>query len=220
MPPLPLNLQELVAEVEALAKAQVSWECLPEIGGLMSSAIQDGIPTIRYREWSEAGIAEELMHLRLMLSGVQLSSPENRHLVARTATMLQNIVHHHVIFPVLTEWGYQPSIAECNGISKQLSTLENSNDLDRAKSDTELEALMAIVYARGHLDYITPDVVARLDSIFSADALSNARQIGNRVALAIRGQTEKSPEACLKTLVECLIVLGLSNVITISSRHA
>ena len=220
MPPLPLKLQELVLEVEALAKASVSWECLPEIDGLMSSAIQDGVPTIRYREWSEAGIAEELMHLRLMLSGVQLSFPGNRDLVGRTATMLQNVVHHHVIFPVLAKWGYQPTIAECNGISKQLSTLENSNGLDRAKSDTELEALMAIVYARGQLDCGAPDVMARLDSIFSAGALSNARQIGNRVASAIRGQTEISPEACLKTLVECLNVLGLSNVITISSRHA
>lgn len=220
MPPLPLKLQELVVEVEALAKATVSWECHPEIDGLMRSAIQDGIPKIWYREWSEVGIAEELMHLRLMLYGVQLSFPENRHLMAQTATMLQNVVHHHVIFPVLANWGYQPSIAECNGISKQLSTLENSNDLDRATSDTDLEALMAIVYARAQLDCGTPDVIARLDSVFSADALSNARQIGNRVVSTIRAQTEISPEACLKTLGQCLDVLGVSNVITISSGHA
>lgn len=220
MPVLPSQLQALVVELETLAQTPICWECLPEVGGVMCSLIKDGVPVIRYREWSEAGVAEELMHLRLMLSGVQLSTPANRDLVAQTAIMLQNAVHRHVIYPVLTGWGYQPSVTECKGIVKQLSVLESSTDLDRARTDPELEALMAMVYARGQLDCGAPNVMSRLDHIFSAEALLNAWQVGNQVTSLIQKQTDPSPDACRETFVECLDVLGLSNMITISSIHA
>ncbi len=160
------------------------------------------------------------MHLQLMLSGVNLSYPTNRHLIAQTAIMLQNIVHHHIIYPVLTGWGYQPSITECKGIAKQLSILEkNPTNHDRARTDPELEALMAIVYARGQLDCGAPDIMSRLDNIFSAGALLNARRLGNQVTSVIQKQTDPSPNACREILGECLGILRLSNMITISSIH-
>ena len=214
------QLQALLVEVETLAQASLCWDGSSEIGGAMCSLIENGVPTIRYRELSEAGVAEELMHLRLALFGLQLSYPANRHLIAQTATLLQNVVHHHVIYPVLIEWGYQPSISECKSIAKQLLALEDSSDLARTTTDPELEALMATLYARGQLDCGDTEVISRLEHVFSAEALNGARQLGNRLISSIQNQTDPTPGACRETLVACLKVLGLSNMITISPGHA
>jgi len=205
-----LKCSNLIDEIEARAKAKIVWECCPDILGKMSAAIKDGVPTIQYRERSEYGTLEELMHLQLMYSGVYLSSDTNDKYVQQAMTMLQNIVHHHVIFPTLIDLGGEPSINECVGISKQLSQLEDSNDLERTSSDRKLEALMAIVYARGQLDCGNDDTMAKLSDIYSKSALSNARRLGEEIASLIQLQADLSSHACRKTLAECLKRLGLT----------
>lgn len=213
---LPLHIQKLFYEVDSLAESPVCFEYTPQLEGLMSACIQNDIPKINYRDWSEAGLAEELMHLKLMLCGVLLTTKTNNHLIKQTAIILQNIIHHHVIFPELVRWGYKPNITECDGVSKQLIVLE-TNDLNRTATDSDLSALMSLVYARVLIDCGCPHIIARLDNIFSKTSMSKAKYIGINLVSIVRAQTELTAVASIKTLSSCLELLDLHGVVVSGS---
>ncbi len=52
-------------EVEELAKTPITWRHVDDLGAAMSATISNGKPIIRYKHFSQAGAAEELLHLRL-----------------------------------------------------------------------------------------------------------------------------------------------------------
>lgn len=205
-------------EVERLSRLAVRWEVSPDNAGAMSSTVEDGVPVIRYREFSEGGAAEELMHLRLTLSGMpRLSFPAGLSFVGQTATMLQNTVDHHVIYPELARWGYDPWASECRAIAKQLDGLDGLEPMDpiRLQSEPQLNALVSMVYARARLDCRDTSILDRLDSVYSRVEFLSARNIGEQIVSTIREQGSPGPKACREIIAKCLEILDLENAITI-----
>ena len=213
---LPPLLQELAQEVGHLARVSIHWKESPDIAGAMSSAIEDGVPVICYRAFSEGGAAEELMHLRLTLSGMpRLSFPAGLSFVGQTATMLQNTMDHHLIFPELAKLGYDPWSSESRGVAKQLDGL-NLIDSSRLQSEPQLNALVSMAYARARLDCRDTSVLEQLDSVYSGIEFLGARKSGEQIVSAVLEESSPRPESCRATIATCLGILGLSNVVTIS----
>lgn len=210
------RLRHLQVEVECLAKFPVRWESSSCIGAAMSSCIENGVPVVRYRDFSEASAAEELMHLRLRLLGMPgVSYGPINNFGGQAASMLLNVLDHHLIFPELSHWGFEPMSSECRGVATQLSCVASA-DFSRLQHESQLEALFAMLYARAQLDCNDAAVLDRVNVIFCAPELANARDIGEQVVSAVR-QLHTSPEqgAYRSTLATCLSVLGLTNIVTI-----
>ena len=131
-PQLRADVQELLIEVERLAGAAVSWEEAPDLGAQMSSEFDDsGCPAIAYRDFSQRGAAEELLHLRLALP----KHPDLRGDVTiggmkDTVSMLANAVHHQIIYPQLEAMGFLPRKAQAKAVARQLDHLEEQWDDD------------------------------------------------------------------------------------------
>lgn len=140
-------------------------------------------------------------------------------LVDQVATLLANCVHHHLIFPKLDEWGYNPGQCECEGISKQMDAAEIT-DLTRLANAPQLTALFAMVYARVQLFCNEASVVARVDRLYSSPSLAEAKLLGSQVASIIRECPEASMDAVHSTLRRCVAILRLSNDIEIAINKA
>ena len=210
---LPSHLEDLQAEVEGLAGAPVRWEFSQDLSGAMCAAIEDG-PVIRFREFSEGGAAEELMHLKLGFSGFpRISYLSSLPWVKDVATMLQNVVQHHMFYPQLEKWGYEPTQTECQGIKKQLDVLE-SFDLSRLQREPHFQASFAMVFVRTKLDCRNDDVSARLDAIFSREELKRARTVGEEVISTVRQHVGNSPVEYRTTVEKCLSKLGVRDKVT------
>ena len=215
-PTLPPHVRALQSEVEDLAHSPVRWESSSKLGGAMRLNIESGTPVIRYREFTVAGAAEELMHLKLGFSGIpRLSCPQNLHLVAQAATMLENALHHHIIFPELEELGYDPKRSECEGVTKQLDVI-SSADYSRIETKLALQAMFAMVYARAKLYCDDADFSARVDTIFQTVLLKNVRCAGEKVFTTIRRQSSCEAQACRPTFQSGLSALGIANHVSIT----
>ena len=215
IPKLPLHLIKLQADIENIVGRSIVWKKTTGIDGEMCAEIQNDSPVICYRQFTEAGAAEELMHLKLLsLKIPRLACPENLHLSKQVAQMLDNLLQHHIIYPVLEKWGYDPKRTECNGIRKQLDTLECTNFV-RLKNESALQALFAVVLARGKLDCCATDVNHRLDNLFSEKQLRGARIAGEKVISIIQQHLGTDPNTCRMTLERCLSALGQTNIVEI-----
>lgn len=214
-PKLPPHLKKLQSEIENMVGRSIVWKESTGIGGEMCAEIQNGDPVICYRQFTEAGTAEELMHLKLHLLRIpRLKCPENLHLSMQVATMLDNALQHHIIYPELEKWGYDPKRTECNGVRKQLDKLERT-DFARLKRESNLKALFAMVFARGKLDCCATDVTHRLDDLFSEKKLRGARIAGEKVINIIQQHEGTDPNTCRMTLERCLSALPQTNRVEI-----
>jgi len=111
---LPGHIQVLWDEVEALAGRRIEWYDVPTDGFSMASKFYDEgrTPVIESKSYTERGLTEELLHLRLSLKGfpnieVEIFDDHSDIEIARNL-LNNNLLHHHVIFPKLAEFGYDP----------------------------------------------------------------------------------------------------------------
>lgn len=210
-PTLPPHIQTIQDEVEKLAHSSIRWELDPNLDGAMLSNIENSVLVIRYRDFTDAGAAEELMHFKLIFSGFpRLLCPQNCPFVSRATKILENTLHHHIIFPELYKLGYDPKRSECEGIARQLKIL-SSADYSRLEKDPGLQAMFAMVYARAKLHCDDSNLVANVDTIFQAGLLKNAHNAGEIVVTTIRGQSNFEAQALRTTLLSCLSALGIAD---------
>ena len=151
---LPEYIQKIQSVIENFSGTSVVYKLDQTIAGNMMAKIENKIPVVRYREEppSIEGIAHELLHLKLEYEGYHLLlPPEQDRLISQTAVILQNVMHHHIIFPILERWGYNPRQGECCGTKNQLCILREA-DFNRLNNEQSLCSLFAMVYVRGMLD--------------------------------------------------------------------
>jgi hypothetical protein len=109
---LPDKLRILVNEIEAKAGCAICWEQDENLEAECKSNLEKGQPIIKYRKFTEHGSAHELLHLKLGLSGFPMCYYlGNLNWEFSAMSMLENVVHHLVIFPQLRQLGYDACYA-------------------------------------------------------------------------------------------------------------
>ncbi len=207
---LPDRLKTLCAEVKQLSGREVIWKEDADVAGLMGSAIDhDGNPTISYQNFSEAGAAEELMHLKYQLKGFaglkQKKGSVNRR-AQQAATMLQNSAHHFLFYPLLEEWGYNPRQAEAHSTRRQAKAIEE-NFAQTTVTDS-FKAFCAMLYVRSLLDAMDEALVGEV-SEFLENRVPEALSMGKKVSETIRNELGSSAAGYRATLDKCLKLMKL-----------
>ena len=186
----------------------------------MMAKIENKIPVVRYREEppSIEGIAHELLHLKLEYEGYHLLlPPEQDRLISQTAVILQNVMHHHIIFPILERWGYNPRQGECCGTKNQLCILREA-DFNRLNNEQSLCSLFAMVYVRGMLDCNDINIQENLIHVFDDAMLQGARQMAEFIIQMIGSFVDISAAGYKSALNDCIVCLGLNADIEIANH--
>ena len=213
---LPDRVGKLVKQVEKLAGTSIHWEAADSLKGTMSADLVDGIPTIRYREFSIKGAAEELFHLKLRLSGyARLECRENLNITVQVMDMLQNAIEHQIIYPKLESMGFQPRRTQNSPVSKQFRELSQV-ELTRLSEEPELRALFAMVYVRANVECDSDSLKEKLDSRFGHDRLKGVKNMASKLIQIIQTDELITREEFRTTVRQCLNVLSLGDQIKIA----
>jgi hypothetical protein len=207
---LPPQLDEWRTEIESRAGYPIDWQPAPCLDGAMDSGWTERRPVIRYRDYSEAGVAEELLHLLLDLDGYpRLAADEIRTLDRTTATMLQNILQHAIIFPRLRALGYQPDQGECEATARQLRRLDEQKlDVSRLADEAALRALLAVFYVRVRRHCDAGEVQSRVDEMFAGDEFSEVHRLARGLTDAITLTASSSCDEYVLVGNRCIEILG------------
>lgn len=212
---LPDKVEKLVKEVEKLTGTSIKWEEADTLRGRMSNDLVDGAPTIRYREFSIGAAAEELLHLKLRLSGYpRLKCPENLNITRQVMDMLQNVIEHQIIYPELESIGFKPRKTQASAVLKQFKQLSEV-ELGRLSKEPELRALFAIVYVRANVECDSDSLKKKLDSRFSHDRLKSVKNMAKELILTIQTSELLTRKDFITTAQRCLSILSLSHQIGI-----
>ena len=204
------DIDAIREEVEQLAGKTILWEADADLEARMRATLEadTGQLRITYREFSQDGALEELLHLRLRLRGCpRLDCHPNLGLTTQTHRIIEGIVHHQVVFPEIHALGYRPN--EDNGILMMLNELTSSTDLDRVTDERGLEALMAMTYTRSRLDTDSEDIQRRYDDFFSDSRLHEAKTLGERVCHIVLSRASNQPDAIRDVYEQCIEALGV-----------
>ncbi|MCF8130908.1 MAG: hypothetical protein K9N10_20545 [Deltaproteobacteria bacterium] len=153
---MPEPIQKIKNDIEDLSGASVRFKEDSGIQGAMKSEIEKetGRAIIIYqneRKLCEGGVAEELMHLNLGYSGYpRISCPTNKKQACQAACILENVLHHSIIFPQLESLGYNPRDSEYSPVINSLDKIETA-DLKRLSDEPHLRAMFAVAYVRSKL---------------------------------------------------------------------
>jgi hypothetical protein len=219
-PSLPRLIEDLETEIMGLFGHDVLWEHDPSLGGAMSSSVVDLTPCVRYRDFTEAGAAHELLHLRLLGSGFpQIRCYENQRHAWGAATMLSDCLQHAQIFPVLEAWGFRPRETETEGVAKQLTTLRTA-DLPRLSAEFGFVPLLAMLHVRAVVDCGSPDLAADLKSVCPGDLWQRMEQLSSWVLSVLNGVGHPNPDQARVVLEACLDHLGISAVATVTGKES
>jgi len=210
---LPDKLRILVNEIEAKAGCAICWEQDENLEGECWSNVEKGQPIIKYRKFTEHGAAHELLHLKLGLSGIpKCYYLGNLNLEFSAMSMLENVVHHLVIFPQLRQLGYDAD--ERGSIRKQLNQVRQKK-FDRIADEPDLKAMFSMFYARAQMDTKDLDLQAKVQRVFADERLQLCRALGEKVIEVIRSRDLSKNQEAYAVLEEAIGVLGLSDTITI-----
>jgi len=217
-PPLPRRLEDLEGEIGGLFGREVTWEQDLSIGGAMTCLVERGAPRVRYREFTEADAAHELLHLRLLgTSYPEVTCNQRQRHALGAATMLSNCLQHSRIFPILEDWGYRPRQTESEGLSKQLTILRDS-DFSRLLTEFGFKALLAMLYARALADCLSSELAGELKSICPTDIWGQVERMGTRVLRALDSAPMAEPAQAALILKGCLDHLGISQVAKVKEQ--
>ncbi|MCK4911393.1 MAG: hypothetical protein KAR83_07110 [Thermodesulfovibrionales bacterium] len=89
IPQLPKHLRFLQNKIESMSGTPIIWNKSNSLEGMMSSNLDNNNPIIHYQEFTEAGAAEEMLHLELTLSGIpKLSCKDHLNISKQVALRL------------------------------------------------------------------------------------------------------------------------------------
>jgi len=178
-----------------------------KLPGKMSCSLKNG-PTIIYRDYSDGGAAEEILHLELEILGVaHLEWNEGNVQTGEAANMLGNLLHHKIIFPLLEKEAFQPKTDQNNGIGKQLEKIDSmvALNLDENKG---LKASCAMVYARAFFESDSDEIRTRADKVFAKSFLNESKIMGKNVLkFVIEHSGSKDVVEANETLAKCISAL-------------
>lgn len=209
------KLNDLVREIEARAGRPISWKKNEELDGEMYSNLVEGNPTIVYRSFTDEGVAHELLHLRLILTGFpRLECPENLHITRQVMIMLEGVFHHSVIFPQIKEWGYDPYVGETRGVRSQLEKFREE-DFERASRERELKALYGMVYVRGLIDSNDTNLHEQINKLFGDDRLQASRHLGQKIIHLLHSHDVNNHAEARSALHHAIELLDLNDQIDV-----
>jgi len=214
---LPPNIKKLESKVEELAGFQITYILDPSIAGNLMSEFENGLPIIRYRgNMDVEGVAHELLHLKLQTQGYHsLKSWPEKRFTSLAALILLNVVQHHIIFPILEGWGFNPKKQECAGTQELLlGLLELKLPLDTPC----LCPPFAMLYVRGMLDCNDTDLHHCFISFFDNKLLVRAREMAVSLINRIKLFNKIAPGEYNSTLNDCISILGLAGDIEIATH--
>ena len=211
-PPFPLSrpLQTLREQLEQKLGKTVVFIHDPQLDGRMASNSRQEIFYRSPEEYSEARVAEELLHIDLLADGHPTAAGGNESL----CTMLEGLSHHQIIFPILKAMGFHVENKECAGIARQLDQLEEL-DTESLARDSLATAVVALLSARCQLECGSADLRARCENLFSAPPLREARRLGREVAETV-SRCNLPPQERGPMLEDCVRILRVEDLITIS----
>lgn len=207
-PALDPEVDAIRAEVEQLTGEAIEWRTDPDPKSRMRSTLRNGLyPQIWYRDFSQEGALEELLHIRLRLKGCpSLACHPNAKLTTQTRQLLENVVHHQIIYPEIRQMGYEPS--EDSGIAEMLEGLI-ATDLSRIAKEPPLQALFAAAYVRSRLDTDSKDIHRQYDAFFSDYRLGDAVALGNQACEIILNRRSDESGAIRDVYERCIDALGI-----------
>lgn len=211
----PVNLPPEVAAIEKQIEQRtglaVFWRSRMRLDGAMCARWICGRPVVLYKEYSNEGAAEELLHLRLDCDGYRHLRPldHNGH-THQALTMLMGIAQHRMIFPRLRAHGSNPDDGECEAVCCQIEKIIGGGfDASRLAAEPKLEALLSVVYARALAHCQRGRSKNLANSAFSGDSYSNVRSRGQAIAGILDLTADTSPEEYERALERCLKLIGL-----------
>jgi len=210
---LPDKLKNLVNEIEAKAGCKIRWEQDKDLAGKMWSNVEGVVPIVKFREFTESGVAHELLHLKLMLSGFpQFICFDDDPRIELTVQMLIGAIQHPVIFPQLRQLGYKDD--ESEAIQKQLIHFRR-DDFDSLANDPVLKAKASMFYVRSLIDTKDLDLQTKIQGVFTDNRLQVCRTLGEKVIKIIRSRDLSKTQETFHVLEEVIAVLELSDTLTV-----
>lgn len=212
---MPAVVANLKADVEAEAQVEIYFQGSDDEDGAMTF---QWLPTglvVFCRDYSHAGAAEELLHIRLDIRGfLRLRLLSNCHITRQAITALHNVFQHAVIFPQLERMGFSQDEGECISVFNQYDKYKEENfDSSRFQREPCLRALFAVFYVRAVRH--CPDVKVQIlkNSLFQNPGYADAKILGERVLPEINLDENTSPEHYNSVMKRCLNVLNLEDVV-------
>ena len=125
-------VQQLWAEVEAIAGQVVDIRYSENLGGVLRSVTSAGQPVIEYKAekyLDDQGVAEELLHHKLRYKGFPRLRfrplPRRDGLrIESTLQMLGDCAEHRIIYPILEAMGFSPRDGQAGAIRRQLGKVD------------------------------------------------------------------------------------------------
>ena len=154
------------------------------------------------------------MHLKLAYSGYpQIFCPGNEKLACQAACILENVLHHSIIFPQLESLGYNPRDSEFSPVKHSLDQMEIA-DFERLPNEPYLRAMFAVAFVRSKL-FRSDDIQLqeRTDRIFGNADLVRVKEMAQRVMEKVKNLPEESKAEYIETLDHCLSELKLSDIV-------
>jgi hypothetical protein len=206
---LPPAVLDLWRDVELRSGNNIVWRVVTQCAGCMSTHLDGDIPVIECKEYTESGLAEELMHLLMRLDGspdlwVPPSGP-----LKDALEMLGGLREHILIFPKLRQMGYDPSAEEA--VEKQLRDLVETHQPEFSRIDQEpcLRAMYAMLYARSLIEICPGALRDECDVVFEKyPELRVCKRLGQRTAETLL-KAGSSPDDAEQALQDCLDTLGI-----------
>jgi hypothetical protein len=215
----------VLEEIESLYGSEVYWQEYPGLDGAMCAVVKSPLPLVRYRslaDVTEEGCVHELFHLKLRKRGFpcveKVDPDENNDWRDQTVAMLNNLFQHAVVFPELVRLGYLPFQAEEIGTRSQVEKLQSVNFPSPTTSNS-LRSLLALLYARSHLDCGSPEIRELSRSVFEQNVFSDAKAKGLAVIEIVRQYGKDDIPMFREGLLNAITLLEENAFLTIGSPN-